>query len=124
MQNVNNKNPQNIEFKPSDDMDLSVVAQQSIDLSKSNNITVHLIFKGIEIYVSNQMTVSDIIQTYHDAEQNKSSEKKQARKPILYTDFSKMDPDDPLIKALKARRPYRSSDFVPKYMIPDLRHTH
>lgn len=46
---------------------------------------------------------------------------KRLPKPILYTDFSKMDPNDPLIKAMEKRRPYRSSDFVPKMMIPDLR---
>ena len=32
-----------------------------------------------------------------------------------------MDPNDPLIKAMEKRRPYCSSDFVPKMMIPDLR---
>ena len=52
------------------------------------------------------------------------SSKKNTRKSIIYTDFSKMDKNDPLIKALEQRRPYSSSDFVPKYMIPDLRHTH
>ena len=41
--------------------------------------------------------------------------------PVLYTDFSKMDRNDPLIKAMEKRRPYSSSDFVPKMMIPDLR---
>ena len=51
------------------------------------------------------------------------SETKQ-RKSIIYTDFSKIDKDDPLIKALDARRPYASSDFVPKMFIPDLRDTH
>ena len=51
------------------------------------------------------------------------SETKQ-RKSIEYTDFSKLDKNDPLIKALEARRPYSSSDFVPKSFIPDLRHTH
>ena len=51
------------------------------------------------------------------------SETKQ-RKSIIYTDFSKIDKDDPLIKALDKRRPYSSSDFVPKSFIPDLRHTH
>lgn len=50
-----------------------------------------------------------------------NSNKKNRRTPILYTDFSKMDRNDPLIKAMEKRRPYCSSDFVPKYMIPDLR---
>ena len=45
------------------------------------------------------------------------------RKPIEYTDFSKLDKDDPFIKALDKRRQYYSSDFVPKHMIPDLHHT-
>lgn len=43
------------------------------------------------------------------------------RKSIEYVDFSKFDKDDPFIKALEKRRPYSSSDFVPKYDIPDLR---
>lgn len=43
------------------------------------------------------------------------------RKSIMYTDFSKIDKNDPLIKALEKRRPWASSDFVPKYFIPDLR---
>ena len=43
------------------------------------------------------------------------------RKSIIYTDFSKIDENDPLIKFLKKRRPYSSSDFVPKSFIPDLR---
>ena len=47
--------------------------------------------------------------------------KKNSRTPIMYTDFSKMDKNDPLIRAMEKRRPYSSSDFVPKYMIPDLR---
>lgn len=46
---------------------------------------------------------------------------KSERKSILYTDFSKMDKNDPLFKALEKRRPYSSSDFVPKYMIPTLK---
>ncbi len=50
--------------------------------------------------------------------------KKCGRKPIMYTDFSKMDKNDPMISVLEKRRPYSSSDFEPKYMIPDLRHTH
>ena len=50
--------------------------------------------------------------------------KKNVRKPIVYPNFSKMDKNDPLFKALEVRRPYSPSDFVPKYMIPDLRHTH
>lgn len=45
------------------------------------------------------------------------------RKSIEYTDFSKLDKDDPLIKFLEKRRPWASSDFVPKHMIPDLHHT-
>lgn len=49
---------------------------------------------------------------------------KMLPKPILYTDFSKMDPNDPLIKAMEKRRPYCSSDFVPRHMIPDLRDGH
>lgn len=50
--------------------------------------------------------------------------KKNSRTPIMYTDFSKMDKNDPLIRAMEKRRPYSSSDFVPKYMIPDLRKPH
>lgn len=57
------------------------------------------------------------------SEQMHNKQKETTRKPMLYPDFSKMDPNDPLIKALEKRRPYSSSDFVPKYMIPDLRHT-
>lgn len=49
--------------------------------------------------------------------------KTKNRKPIEYTDFSKLDKNDPLVKALDKRRPYYSSDLVSKYMIPDLHHT-
>ncbi len=45
----------------------------------------------------------------------------QKRKSIIYTDFSKIDKNDPLIKFLEKRRPWVSSDFVPKCFIPDLR---
>ena len=124
MTDTDGKNLQSIEFKPTDGMGLYIAAKQSIDLYKSNRITVRLVFKGIEIYVTDQITVQDIIQTYRNAASNKSSEKKQTRKPITYPNFSKMNPNDPLIKALEERRPYSPSDFVPKYMIPDLRHTH
>lgn len=53
-----------------------------------------------------------------------SEEQSIKRKSIIYTDFSKIDKNDPLIKALEKRRPYSSSDFVPKYNIPDLREKH
>lgn len=48
----------------------------------------------------------------------------QKRKPIMYTDFSKIDKNNPLIKFLEKRRPWASSDFVPKSFIPDLREKH
>ena len=48
----------------------------------------------------------------------------QKRKSIIYTDFSKIDKNDPLIKFLEKRRPWASSDFVPKCFIPDLREKH
>lgn len=52
-----------------------------------------------------------------------NNSQKNTRKPFVYPDFSKLDKNDPLFKALEKRRPYSSSDFKPKYMIPDLRHT-
>ena len=56
----------------------------------------------------------------------KMSEQKREPKPFNYPDFSKMDPNDPLLKVLEERRPYSSGDFKDRprnYMIPDLRWT-
>lgn len=61
---------------------------------------------------------------YVSVEEYNLKPKRCKRTPILYTDFSKMDPNDPLIKAMEKRRPYCSSDFVPRHMIPDLRDGH
>lgn len=69
--------------------------------------------------VAQDLNNPNIKLTTSDQVYNKQN--KPTRKPIIYPDFSKMDPNDPLIKALEKRRPYSSSDFVPKYMIPDLR---
>jgi len=68
------------------------------------------------------MGIMDVRNTFGEQNVKNTKEKKeQSKKPVLYTDFSKMDPNDPLIKAMEKRRPYCSSDFIPKMMIPDLR---
>lgn len=45
---------------------------------------------------------------------------KRLPKSIPYTDFSKRDPNDPLVRAMEEPRPYSSFDFVPKTFIPIL----
>jgi hypothetical protein len=119
-----------IEFEGDCRYSLSVSGQACIDLSKENNgMPVCFIINDVELDVNAKSTVEDIVDAYIHGSNRKHKKEALAevparfgRRPIMYTDFSKMDKNDPLLKELERRRPYSSSDFRKRHFIETIVH--
>ena len=79
------------------------------------------IINGYEVDVNAQYSTEDVVKAYiygpnrkHKTEEHRDNVPVEPgkRRPIMYTDFSKLDRNDPLLKFLDTRRPWRSSDFI------------